>query len=80
VETYLFVRDTCFGVTSSCTARTIAVATPANALHATPLRVDQFLSVPIISNGRVAAFSSISPVPTAPTSGYGDVILTLTTF
>ena len=80
VETYLFVRDTCFGVTSSCTARTIAVATPANALHATPLRVDQFLPVPIISNGRVAAFSSISPVPTAPTSGYGDVILTLTTF
>jgi len=80
VETYLFVRDTCFGLTSSCTARTVAVATPANTSHATPLRVDQFSPVPIISNGRVAAFSSASPVPTAPTSGYGDVVLTLTTF
>ncbi len=79
-ETYLFVRDTCFGVTSSCTARTVAVATPANTSHATPLRVDQFSPVPIISNGRVAAFSSTSAVPTAPTSGYGDVVLTLTTF
>jgi hypothetical protein len=80
VETYLFVRDTCFGVTSSCTARTVAVATPANASHATPLRVDQFSPVSIIASGRVAGFSSSSPVPTAPTSGYGDVVLTLTTF
>jgi hypothetical protein len=74
------VRDTCFGVTSSCTARTVAVATPAKASHIPPLSVDQFSPVPIISNGRVAAFSSTSPVPAAPTSGYGDVILTLTTF
>jgi hypothetical protein len=80
VDTYLFVRDTCFGVTSSCTARTVAVATPSNASHAWPLSVDQFSPVPIISTGRVAAFSSTSPVPTSPTSGYGDVILTLTTF
>jgi hypothetical protein len=80
VDTYLFVRDTCFGVTSSCTARTVAVATPSNASNAWPLSVDQFSPVPIISTGRVAAFSSTSPVPTSPTSGYGDVILTLTTF
>jgi Tol biopolymer transport system component len=80
VDTYLFVRDTCFGATNSCTTRTVAVATPANASHATPLRVDQILPVPIISNGRIAAFSSASPVPTAPTSGYGDVILVQTTF
>jgi hypothetical protein len=38
------------------------------------------LPVPIISNGRVAAFSSTSPVSTAPVSGYGDVLLTLTSF
>jgi hypothetical protein len=80
VDAYLFLRDTCFGVTGSCAVRTVAVATPANASHATPLRVDQILPVPIISNGHVAAFSSTSPVPAAPTSGYGDVILTLTTF
>lgn len=79
-ETYLFVRDTCFAVTSSCTARTVAVATPAKASQTPALSVDQFSPVPIISNGHVAAFSSTSPVPTAPTSGYGDVILTLTTF
>jgi trimeric autotransporter adhesin len=80
VDTYLFVRDTCFGVTGSCTARTVAVATPAKASHIPPLSVNQFSPVPIISHGRVAAFSSTSPVPAAPTSGYGDVILTLTTF
>ena len=80
VDTYLFVRDTCFGVTSSCTARTVAVATPAKASQTPALSVDQFSPVPIISNGHVAAFSSTSPVPTAPTSGYGDVILALTTF
>jgi len=80
VDAYLFVRDTCFGVTSSCTARTVAVATPAKASYIPPLSVDQFSPVPIISNGRVAAFSSTSSVPAAPTSGYGDVILTLTTF
>ncbi len=80
VETYLFLHDTCFGATSSCTARSVAVATPANASKAPPLRVDQFSPVPILSNGRVAAFSTTSPVPTAPTSGYGDVVLTLTTF
>jgi Tol biopolymer transport system component len=80
VKTYLFVRETCFGVTSSCTARTVAVATPANASRTPALSVDQFSPVPIISNGRVAAFSSTSPLPTVPTSGYGDVVLTLTTF
>ena len=80
VDAYLFVRDTCFGVTISCTARTVAVATPAKASHSPALSVDQFSPVPIILNGRVAAFSSTSPVPAAPTSGYGDVILTLTTF
>src|SRR6202050_2920017 len=80
VENYLFLRDSCFGATSSCTARTVAVATPAKASHTAGLSVDQFSPVPIISNGRVAAFSSTSPVPTAPTSGYGDVVLILTTF
>jgi hypothetical protein len=80
VEGFLFVRDTCFGVTSPCTARTLAVAAPANSSQAPTLDVDQFLPVPIVSNGRVAAFSSMSPVSTAPVSGYGDVLLTLTSF
>ncbi len=80
VGTSLFVRDTCFGVTNSCTARTVSVATAANASEATTLRVDQSLPVPIISNGRVAAFSSTSPIPAAATNGYGDVLLTLTSF
>jgi hypothetical protein len=44
------------------------------------LDVNQFLPVPVISNGRVAAFSSTSPVSTVPVSGYGDVLLTLTSF
>jgi len=44
------------------------------------LQVDQFLPVPVIANGRVAAFSSTSPIPAAPTSGYRDVLLTLTSF
>jgi WD40-like Beta Propeller Repeat len=80
VETFLFVRDTCFGVASACTARTVTVATPGNSLQAPILDVDQFLPVPIVSNGHVAAFSSTSRVSTAPVSGYGDVLLTLTSF
>ena len=80
VETFLFVRDTCFGAPSGCTARTVAVAAPVNLSQAPALSVDQFSPVPIISNGRVAAFSSASPVKTAPVSGYGDVLLTLTSF
>jgi Tol biopolymer transport system component len=80
VETFLFVRDTCFGLASACTARTVTVATPGNALQAPILDVDQFLPVPIVSSGRVAAFSSTSRVSTAPVSGYGDVLLTLTSF
>jgi trimeric autotransporter adhesin len=80
VETFLFVLDTCFGVTSPCTARTVAVAAPVNSSQAPALHVDQFQPVPIVSNGRVAAFSSASPVSTAPVSGYGDVLLTLTSF
>ncbi|MGD0402274.1 MAG: IPT/TIG domain-containing protein [Candidatus Acidiferrales bacterium] len=80
VETFLFVRDTCVGVTSPCTARTVAVAAPVNSSQAPTLDVDQLLPVPIVSNGRVAAFSSTSPVSTAPVSGYGDVLLTLTSF
>jgi len=80
VETFLFVRDTCFGATSACTARTVTVATPGNSSQAPILDVNQFLPVRIISNGRVAAFSSTSPVSTAPVSGYGDVLLTLTSF
>ena len=80
VETFLFVRDTCFGVASACTARTVTVATPGNSLQAPILDVDQFLPVPIVSDGRVAAFSSTSRVSTAPVSGYGDVFLTLTSF
>jgi TolB protein len=80
VETYLFVRDTCFGATTTCMARTITVAAPVNGSQNTTLRVDQFLPVPVTANGRVAAFSSTSPIPTAPTSGHGDVVLTLTSF
>ncbi len=80
VETFLFVRDTCFGVAGGCTARTITVATPGNPSRTPALTVDQFLPVPIISNGRVAAFFSTSPVSTAPVSAYGDVFLTLTSF
>jgi Tol biopolymer transport system component len=80
VETFLFVRDTCFGVTSACTPRTVTVAAPVNSSQAPVLHVDQFLPVPIISDGRIAAFSSTSLVPTAPVSGSGDVLLTLTTF
>jgi hypothetical protein len=80
VETFLFVRDTCFGATSACTARTVTVATPGNSSQAPILDVNQFLPVPVISNGRVAAFSSTSPVSTVPVSGYGDVLLTLTSF
>jgi hypothetical protein len=67
-------------VTSGCTSRTITVATPGNSSRTPTLTVDQFLPVPIVSNGRVAAFFSMSPVSTAPVSGYGDVLLTLTSF
>jgi Tol biopolymer transport system component len=80
VETFLFVRDTCFGVTGACMPRTVTVAAPVNSSQTPALSVDQFLPVPIISDGRLAAFSSTSPVSTAPVSGYGDVLLTLTTF
>jgi len=80
VETFLFVRDTCFGVTGACTARTVAVAAPVNSSQAPALTVDQFVAVPVILNGRLAAFASTSAVSTAPVSGYGDVLLTLTSF
>jgi hypothetical protein len=79
-EAYLFVRDTCVGATTSCTARTVTVAAPVNGSQATTLHVDQFLPVPVVANGHVAVFSSTSPIPTAPTRGLGDVVLTLTSF
>ena len=80
VETFLFVRDTCFGVTGACTPRTVTAVAPVNSSQTPALHVDQFLPVPLISDGRIAAFSSTSSVSTAPVSGYGDVLLTLTTF
>ena len=79
-QTFLFVRDTCFGVASGCSARTITAAAPGNSSRTPALTVDQLLPVPIISNGRVAAFSSRSPVSTAAVGGYGDVLLALTSF
>jgi len=80
VEKYLFARDTCLGATSPCAPRTIAVAAPANASQTTTLRVDQLFPVPIVSNGRLAVFLTASPLTTEPTSGYGDVVLALTSF
>jgi len=79
-ETALFVRDTCFGVMASCAPRTLQVAAPSSASQQRALRVDQSRAVPITSSGRIAAFFSASPVPAAPSSGHGDVILTLTSF
>lgn len=79
-ETALFVRDTCFGVMTSCTPRTIAVAVPGSASQLPALRVDQSRAVPLTSSGHIAAFFSTSTVPSAPSSGYGDVFLTLTPF
>jgi Tol biopolymer transport system component len=79
-ETALFVRDTCFGVMTSCTPRTVPVAVPGSASQQPALRVDQSRAVPIISSGHIAAFFSTSSVPSAPSSGYGDVFLTLTSF
>jgi Tol biopolymer transport system component len=80
VETFLFVRDTCFGASSPCTARTQAVDAPVNSSQAPTLDVNQFSPVHVISNGRIAAFLSMSRAPTAPVSGYGDALLTLTSF
>jgi len=79
-ETALFVRDTCFGIMTACTPRTVPVAVPGSASQQPALRVDQSRAVAIISSGRIAAFFSTSSVPSAPSSGYGDVFLTLTSF
>jgi hypothetical protein len=80
VEKYLFAHDTCFGATRPCAPRTIAVAAPANRSQTATLRVDQLFPVPIVSNGRLATFLTASPLTTEPTSGYGDVVLALTSF
>ena len=79
-EKYLFARDSCFGATRPCAPRTIAVAAPANRSQTATLRVDQLFPVPIVSNGRLATFLTASPLTTEPTSGYGDVVLALTSF
>lgn len=79
-EGYLFVRDTCFGASAGCEARTNLIAAPAAAAaqESPALGVYKFSSVPLTADGRFAVFFSPYAVPASPASGFGDVYLTTT--
>jgi Tol biopolymer transport system component len=77
-EGYLFVRDTCFGASAGCTARTSLIAAPGAAAQGSGLGVYKFSSVPLTADGRFAVFFSPYAVPASPASGFGDVYLTTT--
>jgi Tol biopolymer transport system component len=70
-----FVRDTCFGAVAACMPRTVAIA-PSESETIGP----NWLVVPVTSDGRYAAFYSIRAASSLPSSGLGDVFLTVTPF
>jgi hypothetical protein len=70
-----FVRDTCFGDVAACTPRTVAIAPSESQTIGTG-----WLVVPVTSDGRYAAFYSIRAASSLPSSGLGDVFLTVTPF
>jgi Tol biopolymer transport system component len=80
-EGILFVHDTCFGAGKSCVPRTFSVAAPSSgAVSAQALSVYKYSQIPLTADGAAAAFYSPFPVPAAPSSGMGDVYITVTNF
>lgn len=80
-EGVLFVRDTCFAAGNSCEPRTFSVAAPASSTgQPQALSVYKFTQIPLTYDGSVAAFYSPFAVPAAPSSGLGDVYITVTSF
>ena len=78
---FLLVHDTCFAAAPSCTPRTFSVAAPANAgSQPAALSVYKFTQIPLTADGSLAAFYSPFAVPAAPSSGMGDVYLTITNY
>ncbi|MGH9759164.1 MAG: hypothetical protein ACRD4M_15620, partial [Candidatus Acidiferrales bacterium] len=71
----LSIRDTCFGATSSCTAATYTLASPAPNASSTRLLVDLFTPGPLTGDARIAAFYTSSKPPAQPASDLGDVFL-----
>ncbi|HKS80630.1 MAG TPA: IPT/TIG domain-containing protein [Candidatus Acidoferrales bacterium] len=80
-EGVLFVHDSCFGVAKGCAPRTYSVAAPSSDGSSRPaLSVYKFTQIPLTADGAVAAFYSPFAVPAAPSSGMGDVYITVTNF
>jgi Tol biopolymer transport system component len=79
-EGYLYVRDTCFGATAACTARTNLIAAPGSSTQGSALGVYKFNAVPLTADGRFAVFFSPYAVPASPVSEFGDVYLTTTSY
>lgn len=77
----LFVHDSCFGAAKGCAPRTYSVAAPSSDGGSRPaLSVYKFTQIPLTADGAVAAFYSPFAVPAAPSSGMGDVYITVTNF
>jgi hypothetical protein len=72
-----FIRDTCFGATTSCSPQTREIASPITVEPADTSFSPGVLPIPLSADGRFAAFFSLrSGDATAPVSGAGDVFLT----
>jgi trimeric autotransporter adhesin len=90
-EGALLVRDTCFGAALPCSARAYAVAASPSASPKTiavsavstairSVSVDQYTASPISSEGRFAAFYAPTTAAAQPTSGVGDVCISISLF
>lgn len=80
-EGILFVHDTCFGAGKGCVPRTFSVEAPSSGGVSGPaLSVYKFTQVPLTTDGSMATFYSPFAVPAAPSSGMGDVYITVTDF
>jgi Tol biopolymer transport system component len=76
----LFIRDTCFGAENPCTPVTVPIDAPGGGLQISPVAVNLFTRVPITEDGRMVAFHATASDLSTPSSGFGDVFLTVTPF
>lgn len=76
ITSALHIYDTCLGVPADCTPQENAIASHDAAFQSSP-SVDLPSRVPLTPDGRVAAFFWFTPDRSLPSSGLGDVFLSI---